>query len=181
MSVIDLKKTQNGVLADAINRVSHFRNPENHPEPLTGEQVLIYGAYEDFWSKLWGWKNAKAVTLGPHPTNLPWPKAGTQQFKFVAAPLGDYFNGHIDVSWLTPDHFTNGMINAVPAKQIFDALIDLCDAKGINWTGLFPDVQLPIVQWDWEHGFELSLAFHFTVNVVVGPIFLEIPNSLTNG
>lgn len=178
MSVIDLKKDQKGVLADAINEVSHDIWPEDYPEPLTGEQILIYGSYEDYWTDWWGWENAKAVTVGPHPIYLPWPKADTQKFKFVAAPFGSYFNGHIDLSWLTKDDFTNGKISQAAAIKAYGLLIDFCELKGINWTGLFPDVQLPIVQWDWQWGLEYSLAFHFTVNVVVGPIFLYIPNEI---
>lgn len=176
MSVIDLKKTQNGILADAINKVSHFRYPEDHPEPLTGKQVLIYGAYEDFDVNWWGWYGAKQVTLGPHPLYLPWPKAGTAKFKFVPANLVDYFDGHVDVSWLTPADFDGQTIRDASARILLEKLIELCTSKGINWTGLFPDVQVPFIRYDNYRGY--CFCFYFTVNVVVGPIYLKVPNGM---
>ena len=181
MSIIDLTKTQNGILSDAINNLAHYSNPENNPEPLTSNQVIIYGEYENFSTKMWGWENAKSVELGPNQTNLPWPKAGTQKFKFVPASVSNYFNGHVDIHWLTKDDFADGNIKEISATRILNLLTELCDTKRINWVSLFQDIELPVVHWDTEYGLEQTLSFKFKNNVLVGPIFLKIPNDITNG
>ncbi len=175
MPVIDITKDRREILASAINGVSHDIKPEFHPEPLTAIQLYVFGTFEDYITNLYGWKDAKSIKMAANPNHIDWENSSSADFKFSPANVGEYFNGHLDVSWLTADNFTDGVLNLDASYTLYDQLIALFVEKGINWTSLMSDIQLPFVQYDTDFGIGNALAFHFTANVLVGPIFIAIP------